>query len=43
MKNNLKDLDINIVGLTLITSCGCNLNCKYCQIADSVNNIAPQL
>jgi hypothetical protein len=26
-----------IRGLSLITSCGCNLNCEYCWIAQSVN------
>lgn len=24
-------------GISLITSCGCNLNCSYCRIAQSVN------
>jgi organic radical activating enzyme len=27
-----------VQGLSLITSCGCNLNCEYCRIAQSVNS-----
>lgn len=26
-----------VQGLSLMTSCGCNLNCEYCRIAQSVN------
>ena len=29
--------NIIIRGLSLMTSCGCNLNCEYCRIAQSVN------
>ena len=32
-----------IRGLSLITSCGCNLNCEYCWIAQSVNEISPKM
>lgn len=30
--------DLHIGALSLITSCGCNLNCEYCHIAQSVND-----
>ena len=29
--------------LTLISSCGCNLKCSYCEIAKAVNEDAPRL
>lgn len=34
--NSIKTNHI-VRGLSLITSCGCNLNCEYCWIAQSVN------
>lgn len=32
-----------VQGLSLITSCGCNLKCEYCRIAQSVNNNSAKL
>lgn len=32
----IKEPDM-LQGLSLITSCGCNLNCEYCWIAKSKN------
>ena len=32
-----------IRGLSLLTSCGCNLKCEYCRIAQSVNSGSAQL
>ena len=38
MKNIKYDLQFQIKGLSLITSCGCNLDCKYCRIAQARHN-----
>jgi biotin synthase-like enzyme len=29
--------NVNITALSVMTSCGCNLNCSYCRIAQSVH------
>lgn len=34
---------VDIKGLSLITSCGCNLQCSYCRIAESVNSDSARL
>ncbi len=34
---NYQDIQ-KITGLSLITSCGCNLNCSYCRIAQAKND-----
>ena len=38
MKEVKYNLRFPIKGLSLITSCGCNLDCKYCRIAQSRHN-----
>lgn len=35
--------NVRIEGLSIITSCGCNLNCSYCRIAQSANKKTAQL
>lgn len=38
MENN-----IDIRALTLVSSCGCNLHCKYCMINNSLNDCSAKL
>lgn len=35
--------NLKIEALTVITSCGCNLNCEYCHIAQGVNSDSARL